>query len=328
MLSIIVPVYNVKKYLKQCLDSILNQKFQDFELVLVNDGSTDGCDKICQEYAERYKKIKLVNKENGGLVSAWKRGCLESTGEVIGFVDSDDYVQADYFQNFMDAYKKTEADIVIGGLTKVYSDGREVFSLLNKEYVDKVYKNEDLETIKRSIIGGNKLFNNGRSVKVFKREILLNNLHLSNENVRIGEDFCTTVYSVYDANSIVFIDNYGYMYRQNEASMINNFSKKEINDYCALADNLYKICEEKNRKEKLNSELAITLNAFMVRILFSSLKGKEKRQQLKALRDTKNAEYVFANKDYSGLSKKEKILMTLFNYKCFGTLDLISRLRK
>lgn len=325
MLSIIVPVYNVKKYLRQCLDSILNQQFQDFELVLVNDGSTDGSDKICQEYAERYSKVKLINKENGGLVSAWKRGCQESTGEVIGFVDSDDYIKSDYFQNFMNAYAQTGADIVIGGLTKVYNDGREEVSRLKKELLGRAIQGRKLQEIKELLIGGNKLFNNGRCVKIYKRELIINNLNLSNENVRIGEDFCTTLYSVYDAKSITFIENYGYMYRQNDMSMLHKFSKKEINDYVALSDNLVKICEAKNRKGKLNRELAITLNAFMVRILFSSLRVKEKKEQLKALWLTKNAQYVFKNKDYFGLSKKEKIIMKLFGYKCFAILNLIAK---
>ncbi len=328
MLSIIVPVYNVKKYLKQCLDSILNQNFQDFELVLVNDGSTDGSEKICQEYAQRYSKIKLINKENGGLVSAWKRGCIESSGEIIGFVDSDDYIQADYFQKFIEAYIETNADIVVGGLTKVYSNGQQKICRLKQEFIGKVYKNESLESIKKSMIGGNKLFNNGRYVKIYKRHLIINNLSLSNENVRIGEDFCVTLYSVYDAHSIAFTDDNGYMYRQNDASIMNSFSKKEITDYTALSENLIKICEEKNRKENLNSELAITLNAFMVRILFSSLKGKEKLEQLRALRLTKNAEYVFENKDYSGLSKKEKILMNLFAFKFYRILNLISITKK
>ena len=328
MLSIIVPVYNVKKYLKCCLDSILNQRFQDFELILVNDGSTDGSDKICQEYADKNSKIKLINKENGGLVSAWKRGCLESTGEVIGFVDSDDFINEDYFQNFMKAYYETKADVVIGGLTKIYPSGRESVCPPNKEFLNKIYKGEELLKLKNLLIGGKKLFNNGRYVKIYKRDLIINNLNLSNENVRIGEDFCLTLYALYDAESVAFISEIGYKYRQNDESMMNKFSKKEINDYVALSENLIKICIAKNREEKLNSELAITLNAFMVRILFSSLKRKEKIQQLKALRKTQSAKNVFLYKDYEGLSKKEKFLMSLFRYKFYSVLNLISILRK
>ena len=327
MLSIIVPVYNVKKYLRQCIESILNQQFQDFELILVNDGSTDGSDVICEKYAKKFPQIKLIHKENGGLVSAWKRGCEESIGDVIGFVDSDDYVKADYFQNFMDTYIQTKADIVIGGLTRVYSDGREEVSHLKNEFVGKIYKGEDLCEIKRTMIGGNKLFVNARYVKIYKRDIIVNNLNLSNNDVRIGEDFCVTLCAVYDAKSIAFIDNYGYMYRQNPMSMMNKFSKKEVNDYIALSDNLVKICEAKNRTEKLNSELVITLNAFMVRIIFSSLSGREKREMLKTLRMTSNAQSVFQNKDYTGLSKKEKILMFLFECKFYGVLNLIAGLK-
>lgn len=327
MLSIIVPVYNVKKYLKQCLDSILNQQFQDFELVLVNDGSTDGSDLICCEYAKKYSQIKLVNKENGGLVSAWKKGCEESTGDVIGFVDSDDYVQVDFFQKLMDNFAETKADIVIGGLTKVYDDGREVKSTTSTRIENKVYLGEELDQIKGKLIGGDKLFNNGRYIKIYKRDLILNNLSLSNDNVRIGEDFCVTLYTVYDSTSISFIENYGYMYRQNPNSIMNSFSIREINDYVALSENLVKICTAKNRTERLNSELAITLNAFLVRIIFSSLNRKEKKGMLNSLYATNSASFVFNNKDYSGLSKKEKTLMKLFEKKRYWILELISKLR-
>lgn len=94
-ISIIVPVYNVEKYLRKCIDSILNQTFKDFELILIDDGSTDESGKICDEYNLKDNRIKVIHKENGGLSSARNAGLDIAQGEYIGFVDSDDWIESD-----------------------------------------------------------------------------------------------------------------------------------------------------------------------------------------------------------------------------------------
>ena len=91
-ISIIVPVYNVEKYLKKCIDSILNQSFQNFELILVDDGSTDSSGEICDEYALKDRRVLVIHKENEGLSSARNEGIKASSAEYVGFVDSDDYI--------------------------------------------------------------------------------------------------------------------------------------------------------------------------------------------------------------------------------------------
>ena len=91
--SIIVPVYNVEKYIRECLDSLKNQTYGEFEAVLVDDGSPDGSGAICDEYAARDPRFKVVHKENGGLISAWKEGLRRASNELILFVDSDDYIK-------------------------------------------------------------------------------------------------------------------------------------------------------------------------------------------------------------------------------------------
>ena len=94
--SAIVPVYNVEKYIYRCVDSILNQTFSDFELILVDDGSPDNCPQICDEYAKKDSRIKVIHKENGGLSSARNAGLDIASGEWISFIDSDDWIHKDY----------------------------------------------------------------------------------------------------------------------------------------------------------------------------------------------------------------------------------------
>lgn len=122
--SIIVPVYNVENYLAKCLDSLINQTLQNIEILVVNDGSTDNSEQIIQEYAQKYpEKIKAFNKENGGLSDARNFGIDRSTGDYIGFVDSDDYVTATMFEEMLNLAEKHQSKMVICNIQKVDQHG-------------------------------------------------------------------------------------------------------------------------------------------------------------------------------------------------------------
>lgn len=105
LFSIIIPVYNVEKYLNKCVDSVLNQTFTDFEVILVDDGSTDNCPAICDSYAEKDKRVKVIHKPNGGLINARKSGLEIADGNYIGFVDSDDWIEPEMYELFANMIK-------------------------------------------------------------------------------------------------------------------------------------------------------------------------------------------------------------------------------
>ena len=107
MISVIVPVYKVEKYLRQCLDSLAAQTLDDIEIIIVDDGSPDGCPDICDEYVAKDARMKVVHKKNGGLLSARKAGLAASCGDYIGFVDGDDWVEPDTFLNMYKADRKS-----------------------------------------------------------------------------------------------------------------------------------------------------------------------------------------------------------------------------
>lgn len=120
VISVIVPVYNVEKYVSKCLDSILNQTFNDIEIIVVDDGSTDGSGVICDKYAQRDKRIKVFHKENGGLSSARNYGIDRAKSDYIGFVDSDDYIDFDMYEVLLDLILKNDADVSMCRLSDVY----------------------------------------------------------------------------------------------------------------------------------------------------------------------------------------------------------------
>ena len=127
-LSIIVPVYNVEKYLHRCLDSVLSQSFRDYELILVDDGSSDQSGKICDEYAARDERIRVFHKPNGGVSSARNVGLEHAKGEWIYFVDADDEVLTEGLQALVDGIRD-DVDVVMGGLEKCEDNGKVVYEM-------------------------------------------------------------------------------------------------------------------------------------------------------------------------------------------------------
>lgn len=123
-LSIIVPVYKVEKYLPRCIDSILAQTFGDFELILIDDGSPDGCGRICDEYAQKDKRIVVIHQKNMGVSAARNAGLDIARGRYIGFVDSDDWIEPQMYEVMMDAIRENGADMAVCGVRYADEDGK------------------------------------------------------------------------------------------------------------------------------------------------------------------------------------------------------------
>lgn len=123
LVSVIIPIYNPGRALRKCLASVVSQTYTDIEIILINDGSTDGSDSVCKEFASKDNRIIYINQENAGVSAARNKGIDVSTGEYICFVDSDDHVDSDYVQSMVDAVSKSPANIVIQGLKQI-KDGQ------------------------------------------------------------------------------------------------------------------------------------------------------------------------------------------------------------
>ena len=127
MLSIIVPVYNTENYLKKCIDSILAQTYTDFELILVDDGSNDQSSSICDGYASKDIRVRVIHKANGGVSSARNAGLDICQGEYVMFVDSDDWIESNFISSFF-LEGMDQADVIIGGYTELRTDGKMIHS--------------------------------------------------------------------------------------------------------------------------------------------------------------------------------------------------------
>ena len=140
--SVIVPIYKVEKYLEKCITSILNQSFTDFELILVDDGSPDSCPQICDNFALKDSRIRVIHKKNGGLVSARNIGIQAAKGDYICYVDGDDWIHKDMLSEiYKDSIQKYSPDMIIFGIVKLFANRKEeIFTDLD----DGIYKKEQL----------------------------------------------------------------------------------------------------------------------------------------------------------------------------------------
>ena len=141
LISVIVPIYNVEKYLARCVDSNVNQTYKNLEIILVDDGSPDRCPQMCDDYAKKDSRIKVVHKNNGGLSDARNAGMVVATGEYISFIDSDDYVSDDFFECLLDVMNKENSDIAECSVVKFYEDNR--FDEFSDDLSVKTYDTQD-----------------------------------------------------------------------------------------------------------------------------------------------------------------------------------------
>jgi glycosyltransferase involved in cell wall biosynthesis len=228
-ISVIVPIYNVAAYLPKCIESILNQSFKDFELILVNDGSPDESYQICQAYQAKDSRIKIVNKVNGGLLSARKAGLDNADADFIAFVDGDDWVDIDFLASMYRVVELHNVDIVISGFIRAFEGRNEKIAPLYKQGI---YKESKLDELLNNMINTSTFFQHGVSTyvwnKLFKREILTKILFQVPNDITMGEDAAITYSYLPLCSSIGITQGCNYFYRQRVNSMVKSIQSVEL----------------------------------------------------------------------------------------------------
>ena len=212
-ISIIVPVYNVEKYLPRCIDSILSQTFKDFELLLIDDGSPDNSGKICDEYAQKDSRVRVFHKPNGGVSSARNLGLDNAQGEWITFIDSDDYIGDD----FLEIPDNTLEDLLIQNY-KLIIDGE----LFLKSFEKKVILDSGMKDLVNENIA--KRIYRVPWAKFFKKSIIDNNNIRFADGVKIGEDTLFVLDYLCFTRSVRYMSSSSYMYRKEESETLKKYS--------------------------------------------------------------------------------------------------------
>lgn len=260
--SIIVPVYNAGKYLEKCVNSILGQTYQETEIILVNDGSSDMSGKICDEYSGRDKRVVTIHKTNGGSSNARKAGLKTAKGKYIGFVDADDWIETDYIEKMVKAQQDTGADIIVSNhFHDIGADSKKVcgnfpIGLYTKEFL--------LPTLLYS----GQFFEYGLQphmvTKLFRKEILLKTQMCVDGRIVIGEDAAVVYPSVLEADRIYISDICGYHYVQRPGSM----TKKETHDETEMYDLLFAHLENAFKKADVWNIMAPQVEQYKKYLLF------------------------------------------------------------
>lgn len=219
IISIIIPIYNVESCLRCCLDSILAQTSQDWEAILVDDGSKDDCGKICDEYAAMDSRFRVIHKENGGLTSARNAGLAIASGEWIMHLDGDDWIAPNMLQQMYDKAVSMDADVVLGDLLFAYPNREEVYATAswNEDKISSL--NCYLSSVWTCLCGS-------MAVRSLYQEYQLQ----SPQGVTYCEDFHLIVRLCYHARKVVNIHLPFYHYRQQEGSVTHNLNKKTERD--------------------------------------------------------------------------------------------------
>ena len=226
MFSVIVPVYKSEKYLSECIDSILSQSFGDFELILADDGSPDRCPQICDEYAKKDGRIKVIHKPNGGSVSARKAGVMAARGEYLCFVDGDDFVASDMLERYNAALEQSGADMICAG----YSEYRE--GVGNRPVAMNlpvgIYDKPQLEKLIYPVmLSCGEFFSFGIApslcCKCFRADLCRQALLSVPDGISLGDDAAVSYACLLNAQRVQLTDYCGYSYRQNPESMTHSY---------------------------------------------------------------------------------------------------------
>lgn len=220
LISVVVPIYNVEIYLKECVESILNQTYENLEVVLVDDESPDSCGKMCDDYAMLDSRIKVVHKKNGGLSDARNAGMKVATGELITFVDSDDYISCNFIKNLFDAMIKNDVDIAIANMKRT-SRRDEQNTVM--DYKTSTFQSE--EALIRMLYGTP--FGTSACGKLFKRKLFKNVLFPYR---KFSEDLFTIYKTLLMSEQVVYagFDGYFYYYRDEGSIVVSGYKEKHL----------------------------------------------------------------------------------------------------
>ncbi|MED4230140.1 glycosyltransferase family 2 protein [Priestia megaterium] len=313
--SVIVPIYNVEELLPKCLRSIINQSLKNIEIILVNDGSTDSSGNICERFAEKDNRIKIIHKKNGGLSDARNAGLDIATGRYIGFVDSDDYIHKDMYKILLEAIVSHECDIAEGGYKEVYAD--EVISQESILVSEKIYE-------KKSALVSAIVDHHCRTYvwnKLYKRELWKD---IRFPYGKLFEDTFTTYKVINQSSKIIKLDRTLYYYYQRENSIVNSkFTVRKLDQHEALDEMMQFIEEEyhefapitciKYFSQSLNNLQEVLINRKNIdnsNVLIDNLsKALVEGKFNKYLReDIKIRSKLLLNADYEFLIKQKKVI--------------------
>lgn len=301
--SIIVPIYNVGQYLTKCIESLINQTLEDIEIILVDDGATDNSTEICDEYALRDNRIKVIHKQNGGLSDARNTGIDVAKGEYLAFLDSDDWIEPNFYEYLYNVIQREQADIVQCDYIEAYNE--DIVIQFNECIKENMYTGVEALTL---LYGPEYIRTVIACSKIYKKELFVG---IRFPKGKIHEDEFTTYKLLHKASKVVDSNVKMYYYRQREGSiMAQGFNEKRLHVVEAWKErinyfNQYTLEELAQRTE---SNLCRMLKALYAQAKQSNSNNKKKI--LKSLKKDMQKYYIAFIKNRH-ITNKGKIMLTI-----------------
>lgn len=326
-ISIIVPVYNVEKYLQECIESLIKQTFRDIEILLIDDGSTDKSGQICDLYSDKYDFIKVIHKSNGGVCSARNLGISIAKGEYISFIDSDDYIENNFYEILYNESKKYNLDILFCNYVLVEDNvSRSTIQKKSKQYL---LTNESITGLEyQKIRFENNDWDNYIWTALLKKSFLEENkLKFYDKGKLLFEDVLFTNKSLLKASRVKYVDFYGYRYRNRWRGSLSRQKSTEtsIDSYYSIMNEfieLYYKSVNKDEKRIIVNILYNVLTSLLESIHY--FESEDKDIYYKKIKDTDILKII---KKYIN-TKKNLIKFIIFNINLklyYNIVDLIKK---
>ena len=336
--SIIVPVYNVEKYLDRCLTSLINQTLKDIEIILVDDESPDNCPAICDNYAQKDPRIKVIHKKNQGLGMACNSGMENATGEYIAFCDSDDYVDNCMYENMYYIAVKHEADAVYSGIKTVNQNGivKPMNEYTNLEVTKKQF---DIHQYIMDIIASEpsspleRRYPMSAKVVLYRKEVINNyNLRFVSERIFISEDLIWNIDFLHHSKCIVKVPQTFYYYYNNTDSLSKQIRTNRFPYFKTIREELFK----KGKIYKLPTEYKDRVNRMFIgycrfyigQICNSTLPHQVKKNLVSEICEDSIWKEVWHESPIHQMSKGHRLMAFLMQHNYYMAMMLIYTLKK
>lgn len=333
LVSIIIPIYKVpKQYLTKCIESVIHQTLEKIEILLVDDGSPDACGALCDFYAERDERIKVIHKENGGLSSARNAGFWASSGEWIMFVDGDDWIEPDMCETMYRLGAEKAVELVMCGIMKDY--GHSAFEY--KFYIDeRVYTGSECKWLQQQLL----VYNGNIAVaysKLIRRTLLLEHGILHDEALRQGAEGLEFNLRLFEKlERAVFIKKPFYHYVYNEHSISASHDEKNHELVVKCFEKIRGFIETSSNRDML---LPWFDNRLLYVIITTAISGyfnpsnkepyPEKKRKYLSYLDKPVIRQALRTKNLEGLSFQRRAVLVCIKLKAFRVIDLMGRIRK
>ena len=335
LVSIIIPVYNVNKYIDRCLESVVHQSYNNLEIIIVNDGSTDNSLEICKKWEMMDSRIRVITKENQGLGMARNTGIINSHGKYIYFLDSDDYISKDLIKNSILTAYKYNADMVTFGFSKVSNDGKIYNTCIPSSSQEYFCGKSIYDDFLPDFIGtrpSSKVKNLSMSAwaSLFSAKIIKeNNWFFVSERNIISEDIYSLLILIRYINCVAILSQSLYYYCDNIDSLTHTYRK----DRFTKINNFYKDVVELSMKSNFNNEVLNRLKYTYLGAVIACLKIiikqkitlKYKFLEMKKILNDKTLHSVLTSLDYSAEYTKRKILYKIMLHKSVLLLYMVLR---